>query len=111
MAWMDYVKKFVRYRFEKAFSMACTSPGIVYSFALISTGRPCSRKVADVTGPIEDIRIPLIVAGAVPAFISNNWTKFFTVDELVNVTTSGRRSLLLSAARSLFRDARGTTVS
>ena len=39
-------------------TIASTSPGMVNSFAEISTGRPYSRKVEEVTGPMDAIRIP-----------------------------------------------------
>ena len=73
-----------------ALTMALINPGIVNCLAAISTGRPSSRSVADVTGPIEAIRTsdsclwrPLLVP-------PSNSTKFLTVEELVNVTTCGR---------------------
>src|SRR5271170_4541798 len=38
---------------DRAAAIALIRPGIVYFFASMSTGRPSSRSVDDVTGPIE----------------------------------------------------------
>ena len=72
---------------------AATKPGMVNTFALIWTGSPNSRRVAEVTGPIEDMRTPSICGircFACPR-AESKFTKFRTVEELVNVTTCGRR--------------------
>jgi hypothetical protein len=74
----------------------------------MSTGKPSSFRVAEVTGPIDANLIPsLALGGILPASIR----KFLTVDELVNVTTFGRFSELFRSARSRERDFAGTTVS
>ena len=38
--------------FAKCFSIAATSPGMVFSFAAMSTCRPCFFKVWEVMGPM-----------------------------------------------------------
>ena len=90
-----------------------TKPGMVNTFALIWTGNPNSRSVAEVTGPIEDTRTPSICGircFACPG-VESKFTKFRTVEELVNVTTCGRRLGSFMTRCSLLRDDFGTTVS
>src|SRR5262249_11367642 len=65
---------------------ASTSPSIVKGRASTVTATPSSRAVAEVIGPIEATRTPS--SACAPAAS----TKFRTVDELVNVTQSGRRA-------------------
>jgi hypothetical protein len=67
-----------------ALAMAAISPGIVYSFASMSTGKPSSRRVAEVTGPMEAKR-----GRGRPrhTFLPNRARKFLAVEELVNVIT------------------------
>jgi len=43
---------------SRSTTIAATSPGIVYSRASISTGSPNSRRVADVTGPMDAVCTP-----------------------------------------------------
>ena len=64
-------------------TIASTSPSIVCGSASTSTVNPASRAVAEVTGPIEATLIPASASLPVTA------SKFFTVDELVNVIQSG----------------------
>ena len=80
-------------------------PAIVYSFASMVGLSPTSRRVPDVTGPIDANLTPRN-----SRLSPTNATKFLTVDELVNVIPSGRRS---PASPALSRRAEpfGTTVS
>ena len=82
---------------------------MVNSRAEMSTGRPQSRSVADVTGPMDDIRIPS--SGVRLRCEPSSSTKFLTVDELVKVTTFGRLLGLFKAACSRRRELSGTMVS
>src|ERR1700722_5540808 len=79
-------------------TMASMSPGIVYSLAWMSTRNPSSRRVDEVTGPMEarltfsSCFIRFLVIHCAPADLrdfGSKATKFFTVDELVKVMTSG----------------------
>src|ERR1700683_3023818 len=74
-------------------TMASTKPGIVNSRAEICTCNPSSRKVEDVTGPIEASRTPARFVLYEPS----RATKLRTVEELVNVTTCGDRRGFFSA--------------
>src|SRR5580658_1236399 len=97
--------------------MALIRPGIVYSLASMSTERPSSRRVDDVTGPIEAKRISSNALGfrgrgrPRHMFFPRRATKFLTVDELVNVITWGLRFGSFRLARSFVRDDCGITVS
>src|ERR1700734_1976434 len=100
--------------------MAFTNPGMVNSFAAMSTRKPSSRKVAEVIGPMEAHRIASRLATGTPFLASfarngdlapNKATKFRTVEELVNVTTCGRRCGFRNTLRSRVREDCGTTVS
>src|SRR5690242_17571745 len=90
--------------------MALMSPEIVYSAASICTGRPSSRSVVDVIGPIDANWIALSIAWGGPALSEVEWgprppsrvTKFRTVEELVNVITFGQRLGSFINARSFF---------
>src|SRR5580693_3332796 len=101
----------------RADTIALISPGIVYSFASRSTGRPSSRSVDEVTGPIETKRTSssgLAFRGRGRprrTFFPVKFAKFLTVEELVKVITSGRRFEFFRIARSLVREDRGITVS
>src|SRR5208337_3203667 len=91
-----------------------TKPGIVYSFASMSAGRPNSRRVADVTGPIDAVCTPSygvdrFSATRAPRKPSRR-TKLRTVEELVKVMTCGLFSLERTARKSPCDDL-GTTVS
>src|SRR3954463_12800424 len=68
-----------------AFRNASTKPRMVYSRACASTRNLHSRRVFDVTGPIEANTIPS--SDVFPA----SFTKFRAVDELVKVIAWGRR--------------------
>ena|SRR5580692_1798609 len=92
-------------------AIALTSPGIVNCVAWMSAGIPNSRRVEEVTGPIEADFIPSRRLARENLGAPNNATKFRTVEELVKVITFGRRRGLVNAARSLARDEGGTTVS
>src|SRR3954454_22424574 len=71
--------------------MAETSPGIVNSFACMSGRSPSWRSVADVTGPMEASSTSFSKrCNFGPREVPSSATKFFTVDELVNITTCGR---------------------
>src|SRR5580700_6014247 len=99
----------------RADTIALISPGIVYSFASTSTGRPSSRRVDEVMGPIEARRTPssgLAFRGRGRprhTFFPSRDTKFLTVDELVNVIMWGRFGLL-RMVRSRVREDCGMTV-
>lgn len=80
---------------------------MVNSFAAMSARKPTSRKVEDVTGPIEANRIPLRLLCAAPS----KAMKLRAVEELVKVTTWGRLSGFFSAFRSRTLEDFGTTVS
>ena len=81
---------------------------MVYSFASISTPRPNSARVDEVTGPIDAIVISFRMGREIrPA----KATKFFTVDELVKVITSGHFAGFFIIARNRARDDAGITVS
>src|SRR5579872_2605558 len=97
-----------RLRAVKDSTIAVTSPGMVNSFAAMWTGNPSSRRVAEVTGPMDDVRMPSRDLGF---GLPSNSAKFRTVEELVKVTTCGRLRRLLSAVRSRVREDLGTTVS
>ena len=92
--------------------IAFTRPGIVYSFASMFTGRPSSRRVDDVTGPIDAKRMPSIRFAfrgrgrPRHVFFPSRATKFLTVDELVNVMTCGLCFASFRMARSFVRDDR-----
>ena len=73
-----------------------------------------TRSVAEVTGPIEARITPTSEGGRRLFEVlrkPNKPAKFFTVDELVNVMTSGRRAGFFRAALNRVREACGTTVS
>src|SRR5581483_1051708 len=67
-----------------------------------------SRRVAEVTGPIEASLMPCSVRGA---SLAMRLTKFRAVDELVKVITFGRRLGSFRVARNRTREDGGTTVS
>ncbi len=73
---------------------------MVNSLAAMSTGRPSSRRVAEVTGPMEAMRTPSRLARRGPS----SSTKFFTVEELVKVTTCGRLFGILQRGRRRARE-------
>src|ERR1035441_6145662 len=116
-------------------TIARISPPIVNSRASIATGICNSRSVAEVTGPIEANWMPLNESaltlgrsvwgrgGACPErsrrapserggaqLPHNNSAKFLAVEELVKVTTCGRRAALFISARRRTRDFSGATV-
>src|SRR5258707_5850017 len=119
---MDYRGR-VRWLVVKAPTIALTSPGIVNCLAWTWTGRLSSRSVAEVIGPIEARSIPSrpmwrghscprnVWGGCAVAGEPSKATKLRAVDELVNVTTWGRRAGFFNAARKRLADARGTIVS
>ena len=95
--------------------IALIRPGMVYSLASMSTGRPSSRRVDEVTGPIEAKRrssdgLDFRGLGR-HVFFPSRATKFLTVDELVNVMTWGLRFGFFKITRSLVREDCGITVS
>src|SRR4051812_43452458 len=69
-----------------ALTVAATSPGTSYCAASIDGSQPYSRSVALVTGPIEQAFTPR--NGMATSACFSSVAKFFTVDELVNVTAS-----------------------
>ena len=69
------------------FVIAAISPGIVNSFASMSTPSPSSHSVEEVTGPMDANRIPSNLRVARAFLRATSATKFLTVEELVNVTT------------------------
>ena len=69
---------------QNAPTMARTNPGIVYSLALMCTGSPRSFNVAEVTGPMD---ASFACCSCFTPRAPRSALKFFTVDELVNVTT------------------------
>src|SRR5208337_183665 len=83
---------------SRSATIAATSPGIVYSLASMSTGSLNSRRVADVTGPMDAVCTPRCGPGffrAARALRSpSRATKFRTVEELVKVMAWGLRVLL-----------------
>ena len=85
------------------------SPGMVYCVALISTCSPSPRRVDEVTGPMEASKtlsscfVWRQCARRSRPF-PNSATKFLTVEELVNVMTSGRFFPDASAARRRLRE-------
>src|ERR1035441_5584678 len=102
-------------------TIARISPPIVNSRASIATGICNSRSVAEVTGPIEANWMPLNESaltlrrsvwgrGFAPSerggapLPHNNSAKFLAVEELVKVTTCGRRAALFISARRRTRD-------
>ncbi len=90
-------------------TIAATSPGMVYSLASMSTGKPNSRNVAEVTGPIDAVCTPWRRAGvssrrARALRSPSNSTKFFTVEELVKVIACGLRVRRRARLRSRFLD-------
>jgi len=95
-----------------ASTIAATKPGIVNSLAAMSTGRPDSRRVDEVTGPIDDIKTPSSIERNFGfRRTPSNSTKFLTVEELVKVTTCGLFFGFLNAAWRRLRELWGTTVS
>src|SRR3954468_11930268 len=96
-----------------ALTIAATRPRMVNSLAATCTGSPNSRRVDEVTGPIDDIRMPLSGEARLFAifFAPSSLTKFLTVEELVKVTTCGRRAGVLITCCKRLREALGTTVS
>lgn len=80
---------------------------MVYSLAAMATLNPHSSKVADVTGPMDAMRMPLRFGRPRPL----KATKFLTVEELVKVMTCGRAVALHNAVCNFCLDLFGTTVS
>src|SRR4051812_36718008 len=97
-------------------AMALIRPGIVYSAASISTGKPNSRRVDEVIGPMEANRtrfsfLPVWTRLTRPRLSPRSAMKLRTVDELVKVITLGHSLRDFNATRSLLREASGITVS
>jgi hypothetical protein len=65
--------------------IAFTNPGMVYFFGMISVPMPKEAAVCAVMGPILATTAPLIILEMF--FSAKSSTKFFTVEELVNVIT------------------------
>src|SRR6185437_3601871 len=77
-----------RYRSRRA--MALIRPGIVYSAASMSTGKPTARRVDEVIGPMEanrtrSVSLPIWTRATRPRLSASSATKFLTVEELVKV--------------------------
>ena len=86
--------------------MAATSPGILYFRAWTFTRTPNSRKVLEVTGPMEATRIPRSAARTRP--VPTSRAKLRAVEELVKVTQWGRGGR--NAFRKSRRERGGATV-
>ena len=69
--------------------MARTKPGIVYSAASTSGGRPSSFSVAEVIGPMAATATPS--SSFCESLRPVSFTKFFAVEELVKVIIEGFR--------------------
>ena len=79
-------------------AIARASPSIVYSRASIFGLKPACRSVSLVTGPIDASHIS---RSPCQWSFSSNYKKFVAVDELVNVTMSGRAESLEKRRLSL----------
>ena len=62
-------------------------------------------------GDRTPIRVPFSLSAALTISIPASSTKFFTVEELVNGITCGRRAACFRSSLTAFRDASGTIVS
>src|SRR5688500_6717631 len=75
---------------RKCSTMASTNAGTVYSFGMMAVLMPYCSAASAVTGPIDATFVAFSRSAACSA--PKIWTKFITVDALVNVTTSMRFS-------------------